>query len=261
MKMERYRVFFEILGKPYVGSGVLGSAVGMDKGVAKLLLESNKIPVVPYVLTSENEFRSNTENIVRKINETLKYPLFIKPCNSGSSIGITKVKSFAELHDAVNFAFKYDQRVLIESGLSVREIEVSVLGNEKPEVSLPGEIHPAAEFYDYNDKYKTGASWSEIPAKLDANTIKTIQLLASQAYQALCLNGFARVDFFIEHGTNAIYLNEVNTIPGFTPISMYPKMWEASGLSYSALIDRLFQLAFEYHYKRQNIADNFQNLN
>lgn len=252
--------FFEILGKPYVGSGVLGSAVGMDKGVAKLLLESNRIPVVPYVLTNETDFRQNKDAVVRKINETLKYPLFIKPCNSGSSIGITKVKSFSELFDAFNTAFKYDNRVLVESGLSVKEIEISVLGNDKPEVSLPGEIHPAAEFYDYNDKYKSGASWSEIPAKLDAETIKQIQSLASKAYQALCLNGLARVDFFIEHGSNEIYLNEVNTIPGFTPISMYPKMWEASGLAYSDLIDKLIQLAFDYHYKRQNIADNFQNL-
>lgn len=252
--------FFEILGKPYVGAGVLGSAVGMDKGVAKILLESNQIPVVPYVIIDETEYKSNPDHIVRLINDKLNYPLFVKPCNSGSSIGITKVKSLNNLHPALVSAFKFDWRILIETGLTVHEIEVSVLGNDKVEVSLPGQIHPAAEFYDYEDKYKSGASWSEIPAKLDSDTIKNIQSLAAKIYRTLCLNGFARIDFFIEKETGMIYLNEVNTIPGFTPISMYPKMWEASGLPYSDLIEKLIGLAFDYFNKRKKIADNFLNI-
>lgn len=238
----------------------MGSSVGMDKDITKIILKSAGIPVVPSITILNKNWISQKEEIVRKINGQFQLPIFVKPCNSGSSIGITKVKHGDELLNALNFAFEFDNKVLIEQGLSVREIEISAFGNEFAEVSLPGEIHPAAEFYDYSDKYHSGASWSEIPAKLGKETVDIIQQYAKTAYSALNLDGMARIDFFITKETNEIFLNEVNTIPGFTPISMYPKMWEASGLPYTDLIEKLIDLAFERHDKKEKIAANFINL-
>ncbi len=252
--------FCEIIGKAYVGAGVLGSSVGMDKEITKILLHNSGIPVVPFLTIRSLEWELDKQKLLNSIAKEFSYPIFIKPCNSGSSIGITKVKSFPELESAINIAFKFDTKLLIEPGLAVREIEISVLGNEKIEVSLPGEIHPGAEFYDYQDKYHSGSSWSEIPAKLDGDLIKNIQSIAESAFIALNLNGMARIDFFIEKITNEIFINEVNTIPGFTPISMYPKMWEASGVGYSALIEKLVDLAIERFQQREKIAANFLNL-
>jgi len=252
--------FCEIIGKPYVGAGVLGSSVGMDKDVTKTLLRNSGITVVPSATIRYVEWEADNQKLLNSISDKFKYPIFIKPCNSGSSIGITKVKSADELKSAINFAFQFDSKLLVEPGLEVREIEISVLGNEKVNVSIPGEIHPGAEFYDYNDKYHSASSWSEIPAKLNSETIESIQIIAQNAFIALNLNGMARIDFFIDKKSNEIFINEVNTIPGFTPISMYPKMWEASGIGYSALIEKLVDLAIARFKQREKIADRFLNL-
>ena len=252
--------FCEIIGKPYVGAGVLGSSSGMDKDVTKIILKSYGLPVVPSLTVRVSDWGLKKQNLINSIQNEFRFPIFVKPCNSGSSIGITKVKSFSELEGAINFAFRFDSKLLIEPGLFVREIEISVLGNEKIEVSLPGEIHPGAEFYDYQDKYHSASSWSEIPAKLEDDLIKNIQKTAELAFIALNLGGMARIDFFIDKKTDELFVNEVNTIPGFTPISMYPKMWEASGLGYSDLIEKLVDLAIERFEKREKIAANFLNL-
>ncbi len=248
----------EILGVPYVGAGVLGSAVGMDKAVTKDLLQAFQVPVVPYLVFREDT-EASLEDLAREAEEFLSFPMFVKPVNLGSSVGITKVKRPEDLVPALKRAFLYDTRVIVEQGVEpAREIEVSVLGTAPPEVSVPGEIVPSREFYDYEAKYLDEGSRLLIPAPLDEDLTTRVQNLARLAFLALGLEGMARVDFLLDAETEEVFVNEVNTIPGFTPISMYPKLWEASGLPYAKLIDRLVDLALERFEQRRQKAVHWQ---
>jgi len=238
----------DLAGLPFVGAGVLGSAIGMDKDVAKRLLQVAKIPVVPWITVHRHDWEKNPKQIQRAIESKFKYPLFVKPATLGSSVGMTKVHSRAELAPALNLAAEFAMKILVEKAMVAREIEVSVLGNHDPKASIPGEIVPHREFYDYTAKYLEDGTQLLIPAKLNASQVKTIQSLAVAAFRALELSGMARVDFFLEkRAPGKLFLNEVNTIPGFTSISMYPKLWEASGIPFRELIDRLIALALEQH--------------
>lgn len=243
----------ELAGVPYVGAGVLGSAVAMDKAMAKQVTGAAGIPQPRYRAWRESDLSDRALNAVV---EDLGLPLFVKPANMGSSIGITKAKTFAALEKGIALALSYDEWVVIEEAVSpAREIEVAVLGNLEPRASVPGEIVPGAEFYDYADKYEDGAK-ALIPADLDAAQTAEVQGLAIRAFQALRAEGMARVDFFLEDGGRGFLLNEINTIPGFTPISMYPKLWQASGLSYAELIDELVGLALERQTRRRRRTDH-----
>jgi D-alanine-D-alanine ligase len=238
----------DLAGLPFVGAGVLGSAIGMDKDVAKRLLQVAKIPVVPWITVHRHDWEKNPKQIQRAIESKFKYPVFVKPATLGSSVGMTKVHSRAELAPALNLAAEFAMKILVEKAMVAREIEVSVLGNHDPKASIPGEIVPHREFYDYTAKYLEDGTQLLIPAKLKAAQVKTIQSLAVAAFRALELSGMARVDFFLEkRASGKLFLNEVNTIPGFTSISMYPKLWEASGIPFRELIDRLIALALEQH--------------
>lgn len=238
----------DLAGLPFVGAGVLGSAIGMDKDVAKRLLQVAKIPVVPWVTVHRHEWEKNPKQIQRAVESKFKYPVFVKPATLGSSVGMTKVHSREELAPALNLASEFAMKILVEKAMIAREIEVSVLGNSDPKASIPGEIVPHREFYDYTAKYLEDGTQLLIPAKLKAGQVKTIQRLAVSAFRVLELSGMARVDFFLEKLSGGkLLLNEVNTIPGFTSISMYPKLWEASGIPFRELIDRLITLALEQH--------------
>lgn len=241
----------EMAGLPYVGAGVLGSALAMDKISTHRLLRSLGLPVVEFVTTSRARWAAQPEQVLSEVEDALGYPCFVKPANLGSSVGITKAHDRAELCRGLDLAAAYDRRLLIERGLEAREIEVSVLGNEEPQASIPGEIVPCREFYDYQAKYTDGRSELLIPAPLPAALAEEIRDLAVQAYRALDIAGMARVDFLLERTTLRPYVNELNTIPGFTAISMYPKLWEASGLPYPRLLDRLIELALERFTERQ----------
>lgn len=210
-----------------------------------------KLPIVEYVLVSEVEWRSERERVTRAVTNTLRLPYFVKPANGGSSVGVTKVKNDNDLNAAVEFGFQFDDRVLVERGVDARELEVSVIGNETPQASVPGEIIAGREFYDYEDKYASDAkSTLVIPAKLPKDRTEEIRRLAVAAFRAIGASGFARVDFFVEKGTNRLFVNEINTVPGFTNISMYPKLWEATEIKYSRLIERLIELGLERHKAR-----------
>ncbi|HMD33229.1 MAG TPA: D-alanine--D-alanine ligase family protein [Candidatus Acidoferrales bacterium] len=235
----------ELAGVPYVGGGVLASAVGMDKDVQKRLFHEARIPVVEFIAVSRAEWQRDPEALKKAVARKFRYPVFVKPATLGSSVGMTKVHRPADLPPAMDEAAQFARKILIERAVNAREIEVAVLGNEQPETALPGEIIPHREFYDYAAKYLEGGTELRIPAKLDAAQVKQFQDYARRAFLAIECRGMARVDFFLEKRTGKIYLNELNTIPGFTSISMYPKMWEASGVSYSRLIDRLIELALE----------------
>ena len=237
----------DLAGLPFVGAGVLGSAIGMDKDVAKRLLQVAKIPVVPWISVHRHEWENNPKQIQRAVEKKFKYPVFVKPATLGSSVGMTKVHSRAELAPALNLASEFAMKILVERAMVAREIEVSVLGNNEPKASIPGEIVPHREFYDYTAKYLEDGTQLLIPAKLKPAQVKTIQALAVAAFRALELSGMARVDFFLEKRGGKLFLNEVNTIPGFTSISMYPKLWEASGIPFRQLIDKLIALALEQH--------------
>ncbi len=237
----------DLAGLPFVGAGVLGSAIGMDKDVAKRLLQVAKIPVVPWIAVPRADWERRPKEIRTAIEKKFKYPLFVKPATLGSSVGMTKVHSRAELAPALDLAAEFAMKILVEKCMVAREIEVSVLGNRDPKASVPGEIVPHHEFYDYAAKYLEEGTQLLIPAKLKAAQIRTIQKYAVDAFRALELGGMARVDFFLEKKGGKIYLNEVNTIPGFTSISMYPKLWEASGIPFRELIDKLIALALEQH--------------
>ncbi|HQH61887.1 MAG TPA: D-alanine--D-alanine ligase family protein, partial [Candidatus Saccharicenans sp.] len=231
----------EMADVAYVGSSVLASAVGMDKAIFKNLLSYLGLPVTPYLVVVEEDYKNQGPKLIRKINSVFTYPLFVKPANMGSSVGISKVKKRADLPAALELAFRYDRKILVEKAISGREIECSVLGNDSPEASLPGEVIPYREFYDYADKYLEGKTRFRIPAELPADLTLKIRQLALAAFKAIDACGLARVDFFLEKDTNAIYINEINTMPGFTEISMYPKLWEVSGLSFNQLLDRLIE--------------------
>jgi len=235
----------ELADIPYVGAGVLGSALGMDKIAMKAIFRSYGLPVVEHVPLKRKDWERDPEAMVELIEEKLGYPCFIKPANLGSSVGISKVRERSELAPALHLAARYDRRMLAEQAVNAREIEVSVLGNDDPIASVPGEIIPCREFYDYIAKYIDDRSELIIPADLPAELTKRVQELAIAAFQAVDCAGMARVDFLLDKDTGELYIGELNTIPGFTPISMYPKLWEASGISYSELIDRLIELALE----------------
>ena len=237
----------DLAGLPFVGAGVLGSAIGMDKDVTKRLLQVAKIPVVPWITVHRSDWERDPKSIQEQIEKKFKYPVFVKPAALGSSVGMTKVHSREELAPALNLASEFAMKILVEKSVSAREIEVSVLGNHDPKASVPGEIVPHREFYDYTAKYLEEGTQLLIPAKLEKAQVNKIQKYAIAAFRALELSGMARVDFFLEKKGGKLYLNEVNTIPGFTSISMYPKLWEASGIPFRELIDNLIELAMEIH--------------
>lgn len=245
----------EIAGIPYVGAGVLGSAAGMDKEVMKILFAGAGLPQVSYTVVKRSNWETGPEKEIERVENEIGFPCFVKPANLGSSVGITKVKSREGLAQAVETAARFDAKIIIEEGLeNVREIEVSVLGNEWPEASIPGEIQPSNEFYDYNAKYIDGKSGLLIPAPLDRETAENIRAMAVKAFLAVEGSGLGRLDFFLRRDTGEIYINEINTMPGFTSISMYPKLWEATGLPCEKLIDRLIELAFERFRERNRNA-------
>jgi D-alanine-D-alanine ligase len=237
----------DLAGLPFVGAGVLGSAIGMDKDVAKRLCQVAKIPVVPWITVHRADWEKKPEEIQREVEKTFEYPVFVKPATLGSSVGMSKVHSAKEFAPALHLASEYGMKILVEKSVTAREIEVSVLGNSEPAASVPGEIVPHHEFYDYAAKYLEQGTQLLIPAELKPAQVKKFQTLAIEAFRALELNGMARVDFFLEKKGGKIFLNEVNTIPGFTSISMYPKLWEASGIPFRELIDKLIALALEMH--------------
>jgi D-alanine-D-alanine ligase len=234
----------ECAGIPYVGSRVLGSAVQMDKDVAKRLLAAAGLPVVPWVTLRGNDLLGSTPS-ARSAIERFGLPLFVKPANSGSSVGTSKVVRAEDLEPAIHEAARYDTKVLIEQAVDAREVEVAVIGNEAPRASVPGEIRQGHDFYDYAAKYADDETELVIPARLDTALSERIQTLALEAYQSLEGEGFARVDFLLGRHDGALYINELNSLPGFTEASMFPLMWEASGLPYPALLDHLIELAFE----------------
>jgi D-alanine-D-alanine ligase len=236
----------ELAGVPYVGAGVMASAVGMDKAVQKVLFRAAGLPLVPHEVVLERDWREDPESVEARA-EALGLPLFVKPATLGSSVGITKVKTLADLESAMEEALRYTRKVLVELAMEgAREIECAVLGNDDPVASVPGEILPAGEFYDYRSKYIDDGTRLEVPARLSPEVVEEVQRMAVAAFRAIDCTGMARVDFFLLESDRLI-LNEINTIPGFTKVSMYPKMWEASGLSYPELVDRLVHLAVERH--------------
>jgi D-alanine-D-alanine ligase len=234
----------ELADLPYVGAGVLASALAMDKGIFKTIMRANNIPVVDWIVVNSLELEGNLEAVLKDAEQISPYPLFTKPANLGSSVGISKCRNRSDLMEGVLDAARYDRRILIERGIDAREIEVSVLGNEHPEASIPGEIVPGDEFYSYKAKYIDDTSDLLIPAPIDSEIAEEAQSMAVEAFKAIDGAGMGRVDFLLEKGTDRLYMNEINTIPGFTKISMYPKLWEASDLPYSQLLDRLIELAF-----------------
>lgn len=237
----------EMAGVAYVGCGVLASASGMDKIVMKKLFAEAGLALARYEHFLRSEWESNRQGVISRLHDKLPFPMFCKPANLGSSVGISKVADEAELAAGIDDAVRYDRRIVVEEGIVGREIEISVLGNDNPIASVPGEIIPGHDFYDYNDKYLDTASRSVIPADLPAAVIARIQADAITAFSAVDGAGLARVDFFVERGSDRVIINEINTMPGFTSISMFPKMFAASGISYSELIDRLIDLAIERH--------------
>jgi D-alanine-D-alanine ligase len=237
-----------------VGAGVLASAVGMDKAVMKLVFVAKGLPICDYEVVMKREWQGDERGVLQRVVNRLGFPVFVKPANLGSSVGISKAKHVAELRKAISFAAEFDRKVVVEAAVPhAREIEVAVLGNDAPEASVPGEIIPSKEFYDYEAKYLDGASRDVIPADLPAELSDRIRALAVAAFAAVDCAGMARVDFLLDGESGSLFLNEVNTIPGFTTISMYSKMWAASGLAYPALIDRLIALAIERHADKQQL--------
>ncbi len=242
---------FEMAGVPYVGAGVAASALGMDKAMAKALWKNEGLPVVRHRVVKEPEWKKKESVSLNEILSDFKYPFFVKPARLGSSVGITKVTNEHQVQEAFRLAFSCDHKILVEEAICGREIECCILGNDGPRASLPGEVTPSREFYDYRDKYLEGKAGLYVPASLPEITVRKIQDLAVQAFKALDCSGMARVDFFIQEKTENIFINEINTIPGFTNISMYPKLWEVSGLPYPRLLERLIELGFERHRNRK----------
>ena len=238
----------ELAGIPYVGSGVLGSATGMDKPTMKKIFAHHGLPQVGWVTLTRNQWEQRREAWVREIEGSLGYPCFVKPANLGSSVGIGKATDAYELQSALDAAARFDRRIIVEEGVDAREIEVSVLGNEDPEVSVPGEIVvKKSDFYDYEAKYLEGGMELLVPAPVPEEITEEVRRIARAAFEAIDAAGMARVDFFLERGTDRLLLNEINTIPGFTPTSVYAELWAASGLPYEELLDRLINLALERH--------------
>jgi D-alanine-D-alanine ligase len=247
----------ELAGIPYVGAGVLASAVAMDKVLCKDVLRTHGLPVVKHQVFLRKQVQTDPETVAAMCEAALVYPMFVKPANLGSSVGIHKVRTRPELLAGLADAALYDRRLLVEQGVEAREIEVSVLGNDEPIASVPGEIIPSREFYSYAAKYLDNSSRLLIPAPLTQEQSDLIRKLAVQAFKVLDCSGLARCDFLLEKSTGAVYISEINTMPGFTPISMYPKLWEASGISYHDLIDRLIELALERYEDKQESLTTF----
>jgi D-alanine-D-alanine ligase len=233
----------ELANVPYIGANVVGAAVGMDKAIFKNVMEAHGLPVLPWRLVTRMQWQREPEVVLDELEAALAYPMFTKPANLGSSVGIKKCTDYEALIAGINEAARYDRRVVVEQGARVRELEVAVLGNEEPQASVVGEIRPKRDFYDYEAKYITDDSELFIPADIPAALSDAVRQLAVRAYQAIDCAGLGRVDFLYDTETERLYINEINTIPGFTSISMYPKLWEATGLSYSALLDQLIELA------------------
>jgi len=242
---------FEMADVPYVGAGVLASAAGMDKAVMKALFADRGLPIVRYRTYRQSDWEKRKKAILNRIGREFGLPFFVKPANLGSSVGISKVKTRGETERALILGFRHDRKVLIEEGIKGREVECSVLGNDEPRASLPGEVIPHREFYDYRDKYIEGKTRFRIPAQLPRPIIRKVQRLAVEAFQAVECSGMARLDFFLEDGTGKLYINEINTIPGFTEISMYPKLWEVSGLPFGRLLEELIRLGLEKHRRKK----------
>lgn len=244
----------ELANIPYVGAGVLASAVGMDKGVMKVLFAARGLPVCPYRVVLRHEWEAGADTIAAELEKALKYPMFVKPANLGSSVGISKAKDAAGLRDAMALAGSFDRKIVIEAAVpNAREIECAVLGNDTPDASVPGEVVPSREFYDYESKYLDQGSKSVVPADLPKKTADQVKKLSIDAFKAIDGAGMSRVDFLLSRDTGKLYVNEVNTIPGFTTISMYPQLWAASGVDYPALLDRLIALALERHADKQQL--------
>jgi D-alanine-D-alanine ligase len=248
----------ELAGLPYVGAGVTASAVGMDKALFKDIMNAHGLPVVPHLVVKRKGWEQHPQETVTRIESEIGYECFVKPANLGSSVGISKAHNRTELVRALEDAARYDRKLLVEVAVDAREIEVSVLGNDEPLASVPGEIRPCNEFYDYAAKYLDDKSELLIPAPITPELAQQVQQLAVRAYAAIDCAGMARADFLLDRNTDELFVNEVNTLPGFTPISMYPKLWEASGVTYTELIDRLIQLAFERHDDKSRSATSYQ---
>jgi D-alanine-D-alanine ligase len=248
----------ELADLAYVGAGVTGSAVGMDKAIFKDVMKTHEIPTVPSIVLLRSEIEKDMAAVIEKAEAVAPYPLFVKPANLGSSVGITKCRTHADLSEGLMEAAAYDRRVLVERGVNAREIEVSVLGNDDARASVAGEILPSREFYSYESKYVDGTSQLLIPAPLPVETSDRIRAMAVAAFKAVDCAGMARVDFFLDRENDQVYLNELNTIPGFTTISMYPKLWEATGLSYPQLVDRLIELALKRKAERDRTERRFR---
>ncbi|HHY36159.1 MAG TPA: D-alanine--D-alanine ligase [Firmicutes bacterium] len=249
---------FEMLNLPYVGAGVIGSAIGMDKKIMKKLFRETGLPVVEFVTFLRREWEEDRAAVISGIEEEIGYPAFVKPVTLGSSVGVSKVTGRVELEEAIELACKFDWEIMVEKYINCREIECSVLGNDKPQASLPGEIVPHLEFYNYEAKYTDGKSDFYLPAPLSPEKTEEIRDYAIKAFLAVKACGMARVDFFLAKDTEQVYVNELNTIPGFTHLSMYPKMWEVSGLKYPDLIDRLIDLALERFADKQRNQVNWR---
>jgi D-alanine-D-alanine ligase len=240
----------EILGLPYVGCGVLASAVGMDKDVMKRLFLQAGLPVAPFRTVSARDIAKNLESLKRSVSRQFGYPVFSKPANLGSSVGVCKVHSEKEFEKSVRYSARFDRKILIEKGIDGRELECAILGNDAPQASVVGEVVSAHEFYDYDAKYMSPDSRLEIPARIDEKKSKEIRDLAVRSFKVINGSGLARVDFFLERPTGKVWLNEINTMPGFTPISMYAKLWAASGIAFDELVRRLVQLSLERFHTR-----------
>jgi D-alanine-D-alanine ligase len=244
----------ELANVPYVGCGVLASATGMDKAVMKQLFAANGLPICDYEVILARDWRRDERDVLTRVTTRLGFPLFVKPANLGSSVGISKAHHAAELRTAINLAAEFDRKIVIEAAVqNAREIECAVLGNDDPDASVPGEIIPSREFYDYEAKYLDEGSRSVIPANMSDALAADVRRLSIAAFKAVDGAGMARVDFLLARDTGMLYVNELNTIPGFTTISMYAKLWEASGLSYPALLDRLIDLAIDRHREKQRL--------
>ncbi|PIE80253.1 MAG: D-alanine--D-alanine ligase A [Chloroflexi bacterium] len=252
----------ELAGLPYVGAGVVGSAVGMDKGIFKHVMVAHDLPILPWQLVLKRDWLDDETAVLDQIEAALPYPVFTKPANLGSSVGISKCQTRAELKAGLDEATRYDRRIVVEQGINVRELEVAVMGNDNPIASIVGEIRPRRDFYDYTAKYLAEPGSDDdseliIPAEIDEDMSNTVRQLALRAYKAIDCAGLGRVDLLLDTDNNNIYLNEINTIPGFTRISMYPKLWEATGIPYSELLDHLINLALDRHEEKSNLKTDF----
>lgn len=248
----------ELAGLPYVGAGVVGSAVGMDKAIFKAVMIAHGIPILPWMMVLSSDWHRQPEGILERIEAKLTYPLFTKPANLGSSVGISKCNNNLELAEGLALAARYDRRLIVEQGIDARELEVSVMGNDDPIASVVGEVKPRRDFYDYVAKYVSDDSELIIPAQLSQTQSDQIRQLAIKAFKAMDCAGLGRADFLLEKQEGQLYINEINTIPGFTRISMYPKLWEASGIEYSQLLDHLIELALERHQEKSGLDTSFK---